>query len=290
VFRFAPSPNGQLHLGHAYSALFNQKLAHKTDGKLLLRIEDIDLVRCTPALEKQMLEDLRWLGFRWDEEPIRQSDRIDVYDEALEKLDKLGLVYPAFMSRGEIKKFVTLMQQQGTNWPLDPDGAPHYPKTDRFLDEATKARYIKEGRAFSLRLDMSAALKFVSNNLYWQETGLGPNGETGKVAANPAQWGDIVLSGKAAPASYHLASVVDDANSGITDIVRGKDLFWSTSVHRLLQELLGYEAPRYHHHALILDNNGQKLSKSNRDTSLLELRTNGFTLEKIGQMIGLNIG
>lgn len=287
VFRFAPSPNGQLHLGHAYSALLNQKMARQADGELLLRIEDIDLARCSPSLEKQMLDDLNWLGFEWDEKPIRQSERVHAYELALTALKNAGLVYPAFMSRGEIKRFVVEKQKQGIQWPYDPDGAPHYPPQDRLLDERAKAAYLAEDRPHALRLNMTAALDLISQPMDWLETGAGWNEENGVVAANPGQWGDIVLSGKETPASYHLASVVDDAYSGITHVVRGRDLFWATSVHRLLQQLLGYEAPTYHHHDLVLDDAGQKLSKSNRDTSLAELRASGVIPNQIREMIGL---
>lgn len=286
VFRFAPSPNGQLHLGHAYSALLNQKMAAQAGGKLLLRIEDIDLVRCSPLLEKQMLDDLIWLGFKWDEVPFRQSERLAEYDLALAKLDKAGLVYPAFMSRGEIKRFVEGKQKQGIDWPHDPDGVPHYPDQDCILDDTIRTSYLAEGRPHALRLNMKAALAFLSMPMTWQETGAGWNGENGIISADAGQWGDIVLSGKETPASYHLASVVDDAFSGVTHVVRGRDLFWATSAHRLLQELLGFEAPIYHHHDLVLDDAGQKLSKSNRDTSLAELRSAGITPAKIREMIG----
>lgn len=252
-----------------------------------MRIEDIDLVRCTPALEKQMLEDLQWLGFDWDEAPLRQSDRLKLYEDAIGKLRHLGLVYPAFMSRGEIKRSVQDQQRLGKVWPHDPDGTAHYPDRDRLLDEKTRAKYLADGRPHALRLDMAAALAHVGEPLIWDETGAGPMGESGKVVAHPAQWGDIVLSGKDTPASYHLSSVVDDACSKITHIVRGRDLFWATSVHRLLQALLGYKAPQYHHHDLVLDDTGKKLSKSNRDTSLAELRQRGVTPDDIRKMVGI---
>ena len=284
AFRFAPSPNGRLHLGHAFSALMNQKLAREAGGRLLLRIEDIDLVRCTRELERQLLEDLQWLGFQWDEEPLRQSDRLDIYGEYLSRLGKMGLVYPAFMSRSEVKSHIRKKQAEGFIWPHDPDGSPHYPDTDRLLDNKTRQVRLVQGHPHTLRLDMEKALKLAPEPLVWLE---GKSGCRERVVADPALWGDIVLSGKDIPASYHLASVVDDALSGITHVVRGRDLYQATSVHQLLQKLLGLRAPLYHHHDLVLDDTGRKLSKSNRDTSLADLRAEGASPEDIRQRIGI---
>ncbi len=284
VYRFAPSSNGLLHLGHAFSALLNRKLARENGGRLLLRIEDIDLVRCTGELEQQLLEDLQWLGFHWDEEPLRQSDRLDIYGEHLARLRKLGLVYPAFMSRSEVNSHIRQKQGEGIVWPRDPDGAPHYPGSDRLLDDETRQSRLAQGHLHALRLDMQKALSLVSVSLYWEED---VAGRKERVAADPAQWGDIVLSGKDIPASYNLASVVDDARSAVTHVVRGRDLYWATSVHRLLQELLGFQAPIYHHHDLVLDETGRKLSKSSQDTSLAQLREAGVTVEEIRERIGI---
>jgi len=287
VFRFAPSPNGRLHLGHAYSALLNQQLARQMGGRLLLRIEDTDLARCTPVLEARMLEDLEWLGIEWEREPFRQSDHLDVYEAVLSTLEMEGLVYPAFMSRGEIRRIVELETQKGFTWPKDPDGAPHYPDHDRLMDRDKREELLGEGALHAKRLDMAAACEMVDFPLHWHEDGEGPDGETGSIEARPLDWGDIVLSGKQTPAAYHLASVVDDALSGVTHIVRGRDLFWSTSVHRLLQKLLGYPAPYYLHHDLVLGDDGQKLSKSQQDTSLAELRLAGASPDDIRKMVGL---
>ena len=284
VFRFAPSPNGRLHLGHAFSALLNRKLAREAGGRLLLRIEDIDLVRCTPELEQLLLEDLQWLGFHWDEEPLRQSDRLDIYGEHLARLKNLGLVYPAFMSRSEVSRHIRQKQAEGMDWPRDPDGAAHYPGFDRLMNSEVRNAMLAEGRPHAWRLDMQKALSLVHEPLHWEEE---LAGRKEKIIADPAQWGDIVLSGKYIPASYHLASVVDDTLSGVTHVVRGRDLYWATSVHRLLQELLGFEAPHYHHHDLVLDATGRKLSKSDRDTSLGELRGSGLTAEDIRTKIGI---
>jgi len=284
VFRFAPSPNGRLHIGHAYSALLNRKFAREIGGRLLLRIEDTDLVRCSPLLEKEMLEDLQWLGFDWDEEPLRQSDRLDIYARNLARLEKMGLVYPAFMSRSEVKSHIRQKQSEGLVWPHDPDGAPHYPGADRVLDEETRHALLEQGRPNALRLDMEKALSLVSGPLYRDEE---TAGRKEKITADPARWGDIILSGKDIPASYHLASVVDDALSGVTHVVRGRDLYSATSVHRLLQELLGFQAPLYHHHDLVLDETGRKLSKSSQDTSIAELREAGVSADDIRKSVGI---
>lgn len=287
VFRFAPSPNGRLHLGHAFSALLNQQMANELDGKLLLRIEDTDLTRCTPVLEQRMLEDLEWLGINWDEEPTRQSDNIATYESIIETLQDEGLVYPAFMSRSQIKATIAREEENGIIWPTDPDGSPLYPNYDRKLLVDERESRIENGDAYALRLDMEKALQFINSDLHWFENCEGPNSEIGVINADPAAWGDIILSRKDAPASYHLACVTDDAMQGITHVVRGRDLFWSTSVHLLLQQLLGFPTPQYHHHDLILDENNNKLSKSNNDTSIAQLRETGATVMDIKKMIGI---
>ncbi len=288
VLRFAPSPNGRLHLGHAYSALANQRLAKELGAKLLLRIEDTDLTRCTPLLEQRMLEDLEWLGFEWEGEPYRQSDHLDVYEEAIEYLRGDDLTYPAFMSRKEVKRLIEAQTEKGFSWLSDPDGAPFYPDDDRMMEKSERQKLIEQGHAYSIRLKMDDAIGRVKAPLVWNENGRGPKGEAGIVKADPLAWGDIVLSRKDSPASYHLASVVDDALMGVTHVVRGRDLFWSTSAHRLLQELFGYNVPEYLHHDLILDDHdGEKLSKSRNDTSLAELRASGRTPGDIRRMIGL---
>lgn len=283
VFRFAPSPNGYLHLGHALSALINGDWARAAGGRLLLRIEDIDATRCRPEYETAIYEDLAWLGLRWEEPVRRQSEHFDDYRAALAKLEAMGLVYPSFESRAEIAALVAAREP----WPRDPDGAPLYPGAAKTMPAEERARRLASGAPYALRLDMNAALTRAST-LTWQETGAGPSGETGIVAANPAAWGDVVLARKDTPTSYHLAVVVDDAMQDVTDIVRGQDLFYATSVHRLLQALLGLPAPRYRHHRLVLDSDGRKLSKSTRATGLRELRAQGLTLADIRRLVGLD--
>jgi len=288
IFRFAPSPNGRLHLGHAFSALINRRLADEAGGKFLLRIEDTDTVRCTPVLEQRMLEDLQWLGIHWDDIPRRQSDHIDTYMESVATLMDAGLVYPAFMSRREIKSFIEGQTASGNAWPVDPDHAPIYPDHDRKMPVSDRAALLAEGKPHAIRLNMQEALLYVGKQLFWHEDGSGPEGQTGQIEARPEIWGDVVLSRKDVPASYHLAVVLDDALQGVTDVVRGRDLFWSTAVHRLLQELLGLPVPTYLHHDLIVDDDGSKLSKSRHDTSLAELRSAGATPSDIRKMLGMN--
>ncbi|MBB4005673.1 MAG: tRNA glutamyl-Q(34) synthetase GluQRS [Aurantimonas endophytica] len=286
VFRFAPSPNGELHLGHAFSALLNHRLARESGADFLLRIEDIDRARCTPAFERQIEQDLFFLGVDWDGPPRRQSEHFADYAAALEALADEELIYPGFMSRGEIRGFVERFEaEEGTKWPLDPDGAPVYPGLDRQLSTKERERKMSDGERFAWRLDMEKAIELVPA-LAWQESGESPAGDSGEIVARPLEWGDVVLARFDTPTSYHLAVVVDDALQGVTDVVRGRDLFYATSVHRLLQALLGLPAPRYHHHALILGPDGRKLSKSLRDTSIRALREAGLTAEDIRRMVG----
>jgi len=290
VFRFAPSPNGYLHLGHALSALINAEMARAAGGRLLLRIEDIDEARCRPEYEAAIYEDLAWLGIEWEQPVDRQSEHYDDYRATLRQLDALGLIYPSFESRAEIAVMVAAREAKAP-WPRDPDGVPLYPGTAKAMPPAERARRMATAEPYALRLDMQAALAS-TGPLSWNESGEGPRGETGTVAAdpaaNPANWGDVVLARKDAPASYHLAVTVDDAAQGITDVVRGRDLFYATSVHRLLQALLGLAVPRYHHHRLILDADGNKLSKSTAATGLRELRAAGATPADIRRRVGLD--
>jgi glutamyl-Q tRNA(Asp) synthetase len=285
VFRFAPSPNGYLHLGHALSASINFDMARTMGGRLLLRIEDIDPTRCRPEYEAAIYEDLAWLGIAWEEPVRRQSEHFDDYRAALARLEALGLVYPSFESRAEVTALVA-EREAGGAWPRDPDGAPLYPGTAKSLSSAQRQRLIETGAPYALRLDMAAALA-LAGALEWAETGEGSEGETGAVTATPAAWGDVVLARKETPTSYHLSVVVDDALQSVTQVVRGQDLFWSTSVHRLLQAFLGLPAPTYHHHRLVLDSDGRKLSKSTRATALRTLRQDGVTPAAIRKMVGL---
>ena len=285
VFRFAPSPNGYLHLGHAYSALLNYDMARACDGQLLLRIENIDTTRCRPEYETAIYEDLHWLGISWSEPVRRQSEHFADYRAAVAKLEAAGLLYPSFESRSEIAAMVAERDRAGP-WPRDPDGVPLYPGTARSMPPDERARRRRAGKPFALRLDADAAAA-CAGPLAWSESGSGPQRQTGRVTAEPQRWGDVVLARKELPTSYHLAVVVDDALQGVTDVVRGQDLFWATGVHRLLQALLGLPEPAYHHHRLILDDEGRKLSKATRATSLRQLRAAAISAADIRRMVGL---
>ena len=220
VFRFAPSPNGHLHLGHALSALLNADMARAAGGRLLLRIEDIDATRCRPEYEAAMLEDLAWLGIAWEEPVRRQSEHLDAYREALARLDAQGLVYPSFESRAEIARLVAEREAKAP-WPRDPDGAPLYPGSAKRLSaDERAARMARE--PYALRLDMNAAVAR-SGALTWVETGENPKEEHDTLMAQPEAWGDVVLARKETPTSYHLSVVVDDALQGVTHVVRGQE-------------------------------------------------------------------
>jgi glutamyl-Q tRNA(Asp) synthetase len=285
VFRFAPSPNGMLHLGHAYSALLNFDLARAGGGPFLLRIEDIDPTRCRPEFEAAIYEDLGWLGISWETPVRRQSEHLGEYRRALDTLSGLGLVYPSFESRAEIARLVAGREARGV-WPRDPDGAPLYPGDARLLPKKERARRIESGAPYALRLDMEAAVAR-AGALSWSEHGEGPDGESGPVVARPQAWGDVILARKETPTSYHLSVVIDDALQGVTEVVRGQDLFHATSVHVLLQHLLDLPAPSYRHHPLIRDASGHKLSKSTGATGLRELREAGINVTDIRARIGL---
>jgi len=286
VFRFAPSPNGYLHLGHALSALFNFDLARRCGGRFLLRIEDIDVTRCRPKFEQAIYDDLAWLGIDWETPVRRQSDHLADYRAALDRLAGLGLIYPAFESRAAIRRLVEEREASGP-WPRDPDGVPIYPGTARSLPSDVRGQLLRSGVPYALRLDMEAAFARVPD-LTWIEGGEGPAGERGLVVAQPQAWGDVILARKEMPTSYHLSVVVDDALQGVTEVVRGQDLFHATSVHRLLQHLLGVLPPAYRHHGLIRDAAGRKLAKSTKATALRELRAGGTTPADIRRMVGLN--
>ena len=283
VFRFAPSPNGHLHLGHALSALFNVDMARKTGGRFLLRIEDIDAARCRPEFEAAIYEDLAWLGIEWEQPVWRQSGHFGEYRAALEKLEAMRLTFPSFESRAEIARMVGDRDVR-ERWPRDPDGVPVYPGAARQMTEADRHVCMAAGLPYAIRLDVEKAMEW-AGPLRWRETGAGPSGQRGEIAADPAAWGDVIVGRRETPTSYHLSVVIDDALQGVTHVVRGQDLFWSTSVHRLLQVLLDLTAPAYHHHRLILDADGRKLSKSTQATGLRKLRAQGMTPADVRRLV-----
>ncbi|WP_029354669.1 tRNA glutamyl-Q(34) synthetase GluQRS [Bosea sp. 117] len=276
TFRFAPSPNGLLHLGHAYSALLNFEAAKAGGGRFLLRIEDIDPARCRPEFEAGIYEELAWLGIGWEMPVRRQSEHMADYAAALARLDAMGLVYESFESRADIRRAV----EARAAWPRDPDGAPLFPFGRDSMGAQERARRHAAGEPYALRLDMAQAIAAAGAPLDWAEEG------DGLVRADPAAWGDVVIARKEAPTSYHLAVVVDDALQGVTHVVRGEDLKAATSVHRLLQHLLDLPAPVYRHHDLIRDAQGRKLSKSIGSASLKEQRADAVTAEEVRRRLG----
>ncbi|WP_183897611.1 tRNA glutamyl-Q(34) synthetase GluQRS [Rhizobium skierniewicense] len=284
VFRFAPSPNGRLHLGHALSAILNHDMAHANGGRFLLRIEDIDRTRCTPELEQSIYEDLTWLGLTWETPVRRQSEHFDGYREALEKLVEMELVYPSFMSRSDVKAYVKSREANGELWPRDPDAAPLYPPLDKRRSREDIAALLSSGTRHAWRLDMDKAMARLRHPLSWIETRRGSNTV---IVADPAAWGDVILSRSDAASSYHLSVVVDDALQDISHVVRGMDLFHATSVHRVLQELLTLPAPEYHHHRLILDDQRRKLSKSIGSPSLNAMRDDGILPSDVRGLLGI---
>lgn len=278
VFRFAPSPNGRLHLGHAASALLNARLAAKAGGRFLLRIEDIDVTRCRPEFEAAIEEDLAWLGLDWERPVLRQSSRFACYAESLDALGPQGLLYACFCSRRQI-----VADSAGLG--KDPDGAPLYAGRCRELPSREVAARQAAGEPYALRLRMDEAVERIGP-LSWREGW--PDAALEQVKALPARWGDVVLRRKEFPASYHLAVVIDDAAQHVTHVVRGRDLFEATAVHRLLQALLGLPEPCYLHHELIRDAEGAKLSKSLGSRSLADLRAAGMTPGEVRALASLD--
>lgn len=284
VLRFAPSPNGRLHLGHAYSALLNASLARRLAGRFLLRIEDIDTTRCRPEFEAAILEDLAWLGLTWEVPVRRQSDHFADYAAAADRLRRRGLLYPCLCSRKEIAAAVGDREREHGSWPRDPDGAPLYPGLCRHRDPEELRRRIAAGEPHAWRLDMAAALATAPGPHRF--IAFDPGGGETEIAARPERWGDAVSVRKETPTSYHLSVVVDDALQGVTHVVRGTDLEAATDLHVLLQRLLGLPSPRYHHHGLILDPGGDKLSKSRGSEALATWRARGRSAADLRQKLG----
>jgi glutamyl-Q tRNA(Asp) synthetase len=268
VFRFAPSPNGHLHLGHAYSALLNEKLAAKAKGELLLRIEDVDRQRSRLEFEASIIDDLNWLGIQFAAAPRRQSDHLALYQAALDRLIEGGFAYRSTISRSA----VAALARQNINWPQDPDGAWHAPAAERIST-------VDLQRPHAIRLNLQMALSACDGAVRWNEGGT-------ETSFDAARWGDVVLKSRDGSFAYHLAVVVDDAAQNVTDIVRGRDLFAATAIHRLLQSLLGFAEPNYRHHDLIYDETGEKLAKSKNAPSLKSLRQEGVTPKQIRARLG----
>jgi glutamyl-Q tRNA(Asp) synthetase len=276
ILRFAPSPNGLLHLGHAFSALHTWRAAAQLGGIALLRIEDIDLARCKPEFTQAIIEDLHWLGLTWPEPVWHQSERFEVYAEAAEKLAAMRLLYPCFCSRSEIA---------AQSSDSDPDGAPLYAGTCRHLSEDDILARLHRGEPAQYRLDMARAITMTGPLSF---TTIGPlitdRPQIGY--ARPERWGDVVLQRKETPTSYHLSVVVDDAAQNITHVTRGRDMEAATDIHVLLQFLLGLPSPIYNFHKLLLAEDGKKLSKSRGSPSLRALRETGRSAQDIRAELG----
>jgi glutamyl-Q tRNA(Asp) synthetase len=273
VTRFAPSPSGYLHLGHAYSALIAASAAEALGGRFMLRIEDIDVARCRPQFDDAIREDLAWLGLAWEQPVRRQSEHLADYQNSLETLEAQGLIYPCFCSRRDIRAEIA----RAGAAPHGPEGAT-YPGTCRALSAAVRAERIAADEPHALRLDMGRAVA-ATGALTWHER------ERGDIAADPASLGDVVLARKDTPNSYHLAVTLDDHLQGITLVTRGEDLFGATHVHRLLQALLGLETPEYMHHALLRDASGRRFAKRDRALTLQELRAAGHTPDRLREIL-----
>ena len=274
VTRFAPSPTGFLHLGHAASALAGWRVAHDAGGRFLLRIEDIDATRCRPEFEAAIDEDLGWLGLAWERPARRQSEHMADYAAALERLSALGVLYPCFCTRQEIAAEIAA----ATNAPHGPDG-PLYPRTCRSLSSAERAARMARGLPYAVRLDAAAAAG-LTGPLSWEEEG------RGRIAVEPGKLGDAVLARKEVATSYHLAVTVDDDLQGVTLVTRGEDLFHATHLHRLIQALLGLAAPAYRHHILVTDANGRRLAKRDASLTLRAMRAAGRSPAEVRLMAG----
>jgi glutamyl-Q tRNA(Asp) synthetase len=272
VTRFAPSPTGYLHLGHAYSALFAYEAARAAGGRFLLRIEDIDPARCKPEFVEAIFEDLRWLGLAWEEPVLRQSEHMEEYAAALAKLRAMGLLYPCFCTRREIEAEVMASAAA----PHGPDGKV-YPGTCRALADEERAARLSRNEAASWRLDVAKALA-MTGPLFWSDRA------AGRIEAAPLEFGDVALARKDAPTSYHLSVTVDDCRQGVTLVTRGADLFRATDIQRLLQALLGFAAPDYRHHGLLTDAAGRRLAKRDKDVTLRALRQSGKTAAEAREM------
>jgi glutamyl-Q tRNA(Asp) synthetase len=288
VTRFAPSPTGFLHLGHAFAALIAFDTARKAGGRFLLRMEDIDRARCRAEFEEAILKDLVWLGLEWERPARRQSEQFEDYKEALEKLKEKELLYPCFCTRKEIANEVARaceaphLNLQGLEGPL-------YPGTCRGLSKTQRQERVASGAPYALRIDIEKASS-IAGPLTFQERGRGPNREGGRQRVQPKLLGDVVLARKEMPTSYHLAVVVDDAQQGVTLVTRGEDLFHATHIQRLLQCLLDLPEPAYAHHGLITNPSGKKFSKRDKSVTLRALREKGVSANDIRNQLGLTLG
>lgn len=278
VTRFAPSPTGFLHLGHAHAALFAAEQAHRANGRFLLRIEDIDQGRCRAEFEDAIFEDLAWLGLEWEHPVRRQSDFMADYESALDRLNRLGVLYPCFCTRKDIAVEIEAAQGAPHLAQNGPDG-PLYPGTCRGLSAAEREEKAQSGVPFALRLDMNRATE-ISGKLSWRDE------DAGEIEAQPHIFGDVVLARKDTPTSYHLSVTLDDHIQGVNLVTRGEDLFPATHVHRLIQHLLGLDVPVWRHHGLLLGADGKRLAKRDKAQTLRALRELGVSPQEVRRMAG----
>ena len=284
--RFAPSPNGYLHLGHAYSALVASKLAQISGGKFFIRIEDIDLGRCKKEYEENIYKDLNWLEIKYEENIIKQSECFDNYERYVKKLRDLNLIYPCWASRSEIKKTILKKSSSKSSWPIDPDGQYIYPEIYKNISKAERSNLMLSGSKFSWRLNVKKAMNFaqekLGNKIFFEELGLEPKG---KRILEPNLYGDFIIARKEIPTSYHLSVTVDDAEQGINLVTRGLDIYPATSIHRLLQIILNLPETKWYHHNLLREDSGEKLSKTNKSTSIKSLRDKKIKKDEIFSLI-----
>ncbi|GJL96845.1 MAG: tRNA glutamyl-Q(34) synthetase GluQRS [Hyphobacterium sp.] len=286
ITRFAPSPTGQLHLGHAYSALIVFEAARKAGGRFLLRIEDIDTIRCSPEFEVGIFEDLDWLGLEWEEPVRRQSEHFDDYFAVIDALATRSLVYRCFKTRKEV------MEEIGRA-PHHPGEGPDgiiYPGPSEPMSIDEDAARIAAGDPFAWRLSMQAVEEALGDlsHLTFTEIGAGPNGETGECVIQPDFIGDVILARKDIGTSYHIAVTLDDALQDISHVIRGQDLFFATSLHRILQELLDLPVPVYQHHELMTGEDGERFTKRDKSETLASLRESGVKAADIREQFGIN--
>tara|TARA_Y100001954_G_C15776931_1_gene587512 strand:- start:77 stop:976 length:900 start_codon:yes stop_codon:yes gene_type:complete len=281
--RFAPSPNGKLHLGHAFSAIISERLAKKNNGEFIVRIEDIDIGRTSRENEELIIADLNWLNIKFDEKKIRrQSEYFELYEVYLKRLRDLDLVYPCWATRSEIKKTIKSNKIKHSNWPIDPDGQYIYPGIYKNISPAKRSGMMLSGKDFSWRLDIEKAINLaqdiLKSKIFFQEVGLEP---IGKRLAEPHLYGDIIIARKDIPTSYHLSVTIDDFEQNINLVTRGLDIYPATSIHRLLQVIFDLPEPEWFHHNLIRDKQGIKLSKTSNSTSIEFYRNNGISSKKL---------
>jgi glutamyl-Q tRNA(Asp) synthetase len=278
VTRFAPSPTGLAHRGHAFSALTAFQAARDAGGEFLLRLEDIDTVRCRPAFEAALLADLAWLGLTWPTPVWRQSPRMAAYEEAIEKLKRLGVLYRCFRTRRDILDDIARA----------PHGAAPSPPRSARPTDAEERQWLAEARPYAWRLSLDAAAEVLDGfaGLLFEETGSGPGGERGLIMPRPELGGDVILARKDLGVSYHLAVVVDDAAQGVTHVIRGEDLFAATHTQRVIQALLGLPTPTYRHHRLLLRPDGKRFAKRDTSETLADLRARGVTAEALRAELG----